>query len=61
MRSDTHLGGPVQMPICPDCDSPLIWEPGQKEKPNMRQGAEWWCPVCEEIVEVTGPAERNTP
>ncbi len=46
--------GSVVLPICPDCDSPLIWEGNQKEKPNVRPGALWWCPVCEEIVEVAG-------
>jgi hypothetical protein len=48
--------GSTLLPICPDCDSPLIWDgPKKRQKPNMRPGALWWCPVCEEIVEVTGP------
>lgn len=47
--------GSVLLPICPDCNSPLVWDGKRKEKPNMRPGALWWCPVCEEIVEVTGP------
>jgi len=45
--------GSVVLPICPDCTSPLVWE--GKGQANMRPGALWWCPVCEEIVEVTGP------
>ena len=25
MNSDVSLDGPIQMPICPDCHSPLVW------------------------------------
>ena len=55
--SDVHLDGPVLMPVCPDCDAPLVW-PLEKDgvmpcmDPSHRHT--WWCPVCEEAVDV-GP------
>jgi len=54
--SDTHLDGPVLMPVCPDCDSPLVWPLG-KSTPlclDPHHKHTWWCPTCEEAVSV-GP------
>lgn len=45
----------VLLPVCPDCDAPLTWPREAEGEPNMQPGAVWWCPVCEEPVEVTGP------
>jgi hypothetical protein len=42
--SDTHLAGPVQLPVCPDCDSPLVWPLG-KSTPlclDPRHTHTWW-------------------
>jgi uncharacterized protein YbaR (Trm112 family) len=47
--------GSVVLPVCPDCNSPLVWDGQGAERPNMREGALWWCPVCEEQCIVTGP------
>jgi len=43
------------LPVCPDCHSPLTWPLENEDEPNMRDGAQWWCPVCEELVEVVRP------
>jgi len=54
--SDTHRAGPVLLPICPDCDSPLVW-PLAKSTPlclDPRHTHMWWCPICLEAVSV-GP------
>jgi hypothetical protein len=44
----------VLLPVCPDCHAPLTWPRDAEAMPNMRTGAVWWCPVCEEFCEVTG-------
>jgi len=56
--SDTHLDGPVLMPVCPDCDSPLVWPLNKYGNAPIcldpRHTHTWWCPTCEEAVSV-GP------
>jgi len=55
--SDTSLDGPVLLPICPDCDSPLVWpleSPVSTPCMNPRHKHTWWCNECEEAVTV-GP------
>lgn len=51
MRSDVHLDGLVQMPVCPDCHVPLLWL--LPEVPMCTDHKHtWWCPVCQEAVTV---------
>ena len=46
----------LTLPICPDCESPLVW-PLAKSTPlclDPRHTHMWWCPICLEAVSV-GP------
>jgi hypothetical protein len=47
----TSPGEPLNLPVCPDCDSPLVWL--VPETPVCMDHAHiWWCLTCEQAVRV---------